>query len=193
MEFTKYSTKLEAVRVLTRCVSDDPKRPVLHYINVEKEGEGTRMVATNGRRLCWVDFPRWDDKDDGLYRVITNRKTLVEMIKIEDQDLNCPNWRQVIPAEFSFEFFTVGPLRVLLNCAHMGIMIDPENIPIEKDMHVKVHTNGETDPIMIEHEHFGMIVMPMRDVIEVLVARKLRNEFEDKVNARIAEIGEAAA
>ena len=115
-------------RYLALAASKDPTREVINYIKVD----GDIAIATDGRILSTVKGPEISALKDGLYRIVKFIKSEVQ-IQLHDVNLNFPNWKQVVPSNYS----TLGKIKekeVKMNCAPSLISIaslsifNPDNI-----------------------------------------------------------------
>ena len=83
----------DKARFVIRARSDDETRPFLCVLHVERAKTGTRLVATDGRRLHVAQIKQ--RIDPGEYEVVETKQSII--LRGPLPDLQFPNWKRVVP------------------------------------------------------------------------------------------------
>lgn len=159
--------------------STDETRYALQHVHIEKEGQQTHIVATDGKRIHIHTFdPGLLDGDitpieDGDYEIVTKAAKLIVIAPATDDELNYPNWRGLLPDQ-STPFYedvvtraSVGRIGI-----RSGVLLATDfacdacgfGCGFGKDESVQIRFSGTApgEAMTIKHELGRAIVMPMR-------------------------------
>lgn len=166
IEMTKQKNNINPftrMKRLLECVSSDPTRAVLQRVKVEKEGEQTRITATDGRRLRSDLFDL--QAAEGVYDIRANTATQVLLTKNKER-LRFPNWRQVLPREEkAWALKGCGKNFVLWAGSSLGCRIDPKLVSVTENEEITLFIQREEpalNPVMLKNDTTIHIIMPVR-------------------------------
>lgn len=95
ISFKKGLPLFEEIRWLTEAVYTDDTRYFMKGVHVEKDGNKTILVSTDGKRLHKLEIEDIDI-DAGEYQISTNN-TQVVILSLAREEINFPNWKKVMP------------------------------------------------------------------------------------------------
>jgi len=109
ISFRKGTPLFESIRWLTEAVYTDDTRYFMKGVHVEKSGNKTIMVSTDGRRLHKLEIENIDI-EAGEYQIDTNNTHAV-ILSTAKQEYDFPNWKKVMPTNkkhFKIRFASKG-------------------------------------------------------------------------------------
>lgn len=208
----KSDTFFEQFRALLGMASKDETRRVLNRVCVEAcrltvkmidgenekgglvdvEVDGTRFVATDGRRLATLEVDRV--YTPGLYEI--KQSTAKAVTLIEDKNAGVyPNYMQVVPACVGmFKVKMCGPSGVFYACSRLGVILNPDYVFCLPACEYDVYVGDTLSPIVCKAGRFSMVLMPLRVDGYETKGRRGFTELDREVTRRVvADLAEREA
>jgi len=95
ISFKKGTPLFDKIRWLTEAVYTDDTRYFMKGVHVEKDGNKTILVSTDGKRLHKLEIEDIDI-DAGEYQIDTNNNQAV-ILSTAKEKYDFPNWKKVMP------------------------------------------------------------------------------------------------
>ena len=95
ISFKKGTPLFEKIRWLTEAVYTDDTRYFMKGVHVEKDGNKTILVSTDGKRLHKLEIEDIDI-DAGEYQIDTNNNQAV-ILSTAKEEYTFPNWKKIMP------------------------------------------------------------------------------------------------
>ena len=176
------------------CASKDSTRHVITKVLVEKDQDGIKVIATDGRRMRCDCFNQ--EAEAGVYDIKVNSAKVVFLTQCQEE-LIFPSYRQVIPISSGAGVYTlegVGRQFVLWATANLGCWIDPKLVELGDDEAVTLHIqkiDPKRSPVLVTNETSTLVVMPMNldhhwiEELEAIQTERVLQAMKDK-EGRIA-------
>jgi len=171
---TENKVEIEQIKFVANALSKLVLNPV--YTALYYNAETQWLIGTDSRRLHIVVFPM--DIETGFYKMIKDGKAI--MLIDANIDAQFPNYKQIIPSEFSTVKTFVMPMDKTIAISKLTAVINKNldenaciNIDFVKDAtiptaNVIVSNNKGLSPVMIEYKGKSAkaIIMPLQLKLE---------------------------